>query len=128
MSIFVWESDLDSVSKEALKVIIKERDRLAHMDEVQKPHLKAAMPLLLPKRNLRQKLQTALISPHRWQLILGLFKTLFARVSLLKVIVVFFNFPREIIKLQSKVEALEFQIVEQQVRLLEISKSSQKNS
>jgi len=125
MNSFDLESELDSVSKEALKAIMRERDRLAQTSVPQKPSLKAAEPMLLPKRNLKQKLETALRSPHRVHLVVGLIKSLFARVKFLRRIAVFFTFPREIIRLQAKVEALEFQLVDQKVRLLEISKSSQ---
>ena len=114
---------MDSVSKEALKAVMMERDRLAQKSVPHKPGLKAAEQMLLPKRNLRQKLETALRSPHRVHLVIGLIKILIARIKFLRTIGVFFTFPREIIRLQEKVEALEFQIVEQKVRFLEISKS-----
>lgn len=117
---------MDTRIKEALTAIYRERDRLGTASYLARPPRDHSNPLGLPKRNFKQKIQKVLNSPHRWQLIGGLVAALMGRVKVLAYLRVLITFPALITRLQTQVEALEFQLADQRVKLLQLSKSLDK--
>ena len=118
---------MDALTKTALQAIYRERDRL--ITDGKRTHALRGDPIEmhLPKRNLKQKLQKVLNSPNRWLLIFNLASTLIGRVKILAYLRVIFTFPAQILTLQRQIESLEFQLADQKVKLLNLSKSLNKN-
>ena len=127
MLIQAREIDLDALTKTALQAIYRERDRL--ITDGKRTHALRGDPIEmhLPKRNLKQRLQKVLSSPNRRQLILNLVAILIGRVTLFAYLRVIFTFPAQILSMQRHIESLEFQLADQKVKLLNLSKSLNKN-
>ncbi len=121
------EIDLGSLAEKALQAIYRERDRLSAESKTTQAFLGEQIVMHLPKRNFTQKLQMVLSSSSRSQLILNLVSILIGRVKFLGYLRVIFTFPAQITRLQGQLEALEFQLADQKVKLLNLSKSLNKN-
>ncbi len=117
---------MDTLAKKALKEIYSERDRLTREGKSTHALLGDPVVMHLPRRNLRQKLQKILSSPSRSQLFLNLLTTLMGRIKVLAYLKVIYTFPAEITKLKNQVAALEFQLADQKIELLRLTKTLNK--